>query len=175
MASAMIDRLEPHARRGIPIVGCEPSCVLTLGDEYPALLPDDPRVGIVAGQVQPLSALISGAIDDGSLVLDGGAPSARRRIALHSHCHERALIGTKSTVELLSRIPGADVVELDSGCCGMAGSFGFEAEHYSLSMKIGALRLFPALEAEAADGREAAPLRLDEEASPVAGRRFTRA
>src|SRR5262249_47620731 len=62
----------------------------------------------------------------------------------HVHCHERALVGAGSAVRMLSRIPGAEVVELDAGCCGMAGSFGFESEHYDLSMEIGGLRLLPA-------------------------------
>ncbi len=70
---------------------------------------------------------------------------------LHAHCHEKAVTGTRATLELLQRIPGASVEEIDAGCCGMAGSFGFESEHYELSMQIGALRLFPSLAAEDAD------------------------
>ena len=81
-----------------------------------------------------------------SLRLTG--PARRRRIVFHGHCHQKALAGTTATVELLRRIPGAEVVELDAGCCGMAGSFGFEAEHYELSMQIGEIRLFPALRGE---------------------------
>jgi Fe-S oxidoreductase len=71
-------------------------------------------------------------------------------VLFHGHCHQKALAGTEATVALLQRIPGAEVSELDAGCCGMAGSFGFEAEHYELSMQIGESRLFPAL-------RQAAP------------------
>jgi Fe-S oxidoreductase len=70
------------------------------------------------------------------------------RILFHGHCHEKAVVGTAASRALLERIPGAQVEELDAGCCGMAGSFGFESEHYELSMKIGGLRLFPALSAE---------------------------
>jgi len=69
----------------------------------------------------------------------------------HGHCHQKALAGTAATTALLRVIPGADVVEVDAGCCGMAGSFGFEAEHYELSMSIGELRLFPAIRAEPED------------------------
>jgi Fe-S oxidoreductase len=65
----------------------------------------------------------------------------------HGHCHQKALAGTTATMALLRSIPGADVIEVDAGCCGMAGSFGFEAEHYELSMSIGELRLFPAVRA----------------------------
>jgi Fe-S oxidoreductase len=88
--------------------------------------------------------------DDGSLALRAEADVAGRPILFHGHCHQKALAGTDATVALLERIPGADVTELDAGCCGMAGSFGFEAEHYDLSMQIGEQRLFPML-------REAAP------------------
>ena len=69
----------------------------------------------------------------------------------HGHCHQKAEVGTAATVALLQRIPGAEVVELDAGCCGMAGSFGFETEHYEMSMAVGADRLFPAVAAEPAD------------------------
>jgi FAD/FMN-containing dehydrogenase/Fe-S oxidoreductase len=147
MAADMAARLAPYAERGVPIVGCEPSCVLTLREEHLALLPDDPRARAVAERTQLVEELILEAIDDGALRLREGAP---RRIVFHGHCHQKALAGTKTTVALLQRIPGAEVVELDAGCCGMAGSFGFEAEHYELSMQIGESRLFPALRAEAA-------------------------
>jgi FAD/FMN-containing dehydrogenase/Fe-S oxidoreductase len=151
MAGELVERLAPYAERGVPIVGCEPSCVLTLGDEYLDLLPDDPRVPIVAGQVHLVPELLVRAIDDGDLRLDPASALAGRRIVLHGHCHEKAVTGTRSTVELLQRIPGATVQEIDAGCCGMAGSFGFESEHYELSMQIGALRLFPSLAAEDGD------------------------
>src|SRR5258708_6030780 len=74
-----------------------------------------------------------------------------RRVLFHGHCHQKALAGTAATTALLRAIPGADVVEVDAGCCGMAGSFGFEAEHYELSMRIRELRLFPAIRAEPND------------------------
>ncbi len=75
-------------------------------------------------------------------------PLAGKRIVVHGHCHQKAITGTAATIALLRAIPGADVAEIDAGCCGMAGSFGFEAEHYDLSMRIGQWRLFPALRAE---------------------------
>ena len=148
MAADMVSRLAPYAERGVPIVGCEPSCLLTLREEHLALLPGDARAEAVAGQAKLVEELIVEVIDDGSLELDPGAPVSGKRIVFHGHCHQKALAGTASTVALLERIPGAEVVELDAGCCGMAGSFGFESEHYELSMKIGGLRLFPALAEE---------------------------
>jgi FAD/FMN-containing dehydrogenase/Fe-S oxidoreductase len=151
MAADMVDRLAGEAQRGVPIVGCEPSCVLTLGEEHLALLPGDPRAEAVGRQSRLVDELLVEAIDDGALELDPGSPVSGRRIVFHGHCHQKALAGTAATVELLRRIPGAEVVELDAGCCGMAGSFGFEAEHYELSMQIGESRLFPALRGEHPD------------------------
>jgi FAD/FMN-containing dehydrogenase/Fe-S oxidoreductase len=145
MAEAMVDRLAPEAERGVPIVGCEPSCLLTLREEHVSLLPDDPRARVVADQTRLVEELLVEAIDDGALVLDPRAAVSGKPILFHGHCHQKALAGTAPTVALLERIPGAQVTELDAGCCGMAGSFGFEAEHYDLSMQIGESRLFPAL------------------------------
>jgi FAD/FMN-containing dehydrogenase/Fe-S oxidoreductase len=148
MAAAMAARLAPYAERGVPIVGCEPSCLLTLREEHLSLLPGDARAQAVAGRARLVEDLLVEAIDDGALRLRPESPVAGRRIVFHGHCHQKALTGTKTTAALLRRIPGAEVVELDAGCCGMAGSFGFEAEHYELSMQIGETRLFPALRGE---------------------------
>ena len=155
-ASEMAGRLAPAAQAGVPIVGCEPSCLLTLREEHLSLLPDDPRAEAVAGQARLVEELIVAAIDDGALELNPRAEVANRRIVFHGHCHQKALAGTAATVALLERIPGSEVVELDAGCCGMAGSFGFEAEHYDLSLQIGETRLFPALRAEKPDALVAA-------------------
>jgi FAD/FMN-containing dehydrogenase/Fe-S oxidoreductase len=145
-ASGLVDAL---AGTEGPIAGVEPSCVLTLGDEHRALLgADDPRVADVAGRARLVDELLVEAIDAGSLRLREDGWPAGHRILYHGHCHQKAEVGTAATVALLSRIPGAEVVEVDAGCCGMAGSFGFEAEHYEVSMKVGEDRLFPAVRAE---------------------------
>jgi Fe-S oxidoreductase len=91
--------------------------------------------------------LLVEAIDTNALPL-GDSWLTGRRILYHGHCHQKAEVGTAATVALLRRIPGAQVVEVDAGCCGMAGSFGFESEHYDLSMTVGRDRLFPAIDAE---------------------------
>jgi Fe-S oxidoreductase len=135
---------------GSPIVGCEPSCVLTLREEHRQLLPDDPDVRDVSGRVRQIEELLVEAIDSGRLTLHTSWLSGRR-ILYHGHCHQKAEVGTAATMALLRRIPGAEVVELDAGCCGMAGSFGFEAEHYDISMTVGNDRLFPAIKADSAD------------------------
>ncbi len=147
LARLLTDSTEP----GSPIVGIEPSCLFTLRDEHLALLPDDPRVRDVSGRVRQVEELLTEAIDDGRLVLSADSWLAGRRVVYHGHCHQKAEVGTAATVALLERIPGAEIVELDAGCCGMAGSFGFEAEHYDVSMEVGNDRLFPAVLAEPAD------------------------
>jgi Fe-S oxidoreductase len=156
MARSMAERLAPDAERGVPIVGCEPSCLLALREEHLQLLPNDLRARAVAKQAKLVEELLVEAIDDGALALDPGSDVANRPIVFHGHCHQKALAGTAATVALLRRIPGAEVTEIDAGCCGMAGSFGFEAEHYALSMQIGESRLFPALRAAAAGALVAA-------------------
>jgi FAD/FMN-containing dehydrogenase/Fe-S oxidoreductase len=157
MAAGMVGRLGDAAARGVPIVGVEPSCLLTLRDEYLALLPDDPRARAVAAATRLPEELLLEAVADGRLVLPRGSAVSGRRVVFHGHCHQKALAGTAATTALLRSIPDADVIEVDAGCCGMAGSFGFEAEHYELSMNIGELRLFPAIRAEAPDVIIAAP------------------
>jgi Fe-S oxidoreductase len=145
LAASLCDGAEP----GSPIVGCEPSCILTLKAEHVDLLPDDPNVRDVAARVKLPEELLVEAIDAGRLRLREDSWLAGRRILFHGHCHQKAEAGTASTVALLSRIPGVTVDELDAGCCGMAGSFGFESEHYDVSLQVGEDRLFPAVRAAA--------------------------
>jgi len=149
MAAGMAERLGDAAVRGVPIVGVEPSCLLTLRDEYLALLPGDPRAQAVAAATRLPEELLVEAIASGRLIVPRENELSGRRILFHGHCHQKALAGTDATMALLRSIPDTDVIEIDAGCCGMAGSFGFETEHYDLSMRIGELRLFPAIRAEA--------------------------
>ena len=150
-AGDLARRLSEGSAPGTPIVGCEPSCLFTLRDEHRSLLPDDPHVRDVGGRVRQVEELLTEAIDDGRLVLADDSWLAGRTVLYHGHCHQKAEVGTAATVALLSRIPGAEVTEVDAGCCGMAGSFGFEAEHYEVSMQVGEDRLFPAVRAASAD------------------------
>ncbi|MDP9433210.1 MAG: FAD-binding protein [Actinomycetota bacterium] len=148
LAEAMTARLAPAAARGVPIVGVEPSCVLTLAEEHRSLQPGSEAAASVGSRARLVEDLLLEALDDGSLVLNPASPASGQRIVFHGHCHQKAVTGTAKTVELLRRIPGAEVIELDAGCCGMAGSFGYESEHYEISISIGAQRLFPAVYGE---------------------------
>ncbi|WP_029895540.1 FAD-binding and (Fe-S)-binding domain-containing protein [Nocardia brasiliensis] len=148
-AAGLIDSLNTHTESGSPIVGCEPSCLFMLRDEHAALVPDVDAVRAVAARVKQVEELLVEAIDAGRLSLSDAL--AGRRIVFHGHCHQKAEVGTAATMALLRRIPGVQVEEINSGCCGMAGSFGFESEHYDTSMAVGGDRLFPALAAEPDD------------------------
>jgi Fe-S oxidoreductase len=137
--------LAPYAERGIPIIGCEPSCLLTLRDEYPDLV-DDKRVETVAANSFMIEEFLAARHGRGELQLT--FKDIKRKLLLHGHCHQKALIGTGPSLAVLRLPSGFEVEEVDSGCCGMAGSFGFEHEHYDLSQAIGSRRLFPAVQAK---------------------------
>ena len=142
-AQDVVDKLAPYARQGIPIVGLEPSCLLTLREEYLYLLPDDPDVQLVADHAFTFEEFIVKLADEGELNVK--FTEDQREILLHGHCHQKALVGTVPSKRLLSLPPNYTVKEVDSGCCGMAGSFGYEAEHYDISIKMAERRLLPAV------------------------------
>lgn len=153
----LLARLGGAAAAGVPITGCEPSCVLTLKDEVPQLAegsgtPGEAEAARAVGErARLVDDFLADALEDGTLRPDPDAEVAGRPIVFHGHCHQKSAYAMKGTVRLLEAIPGATVEVLDAGCCGMAGSFGFEREHYDVSMAIGAQRLFPAVEGAAAD------------------------
>jgi FAD/FMN-containing dehydrogenase/Fe-S oxidoreductase len=131
-----LDLLYPLVESGVPLVGLEPSCILTIRDDYRKLLPDDERVEKLAGATRLFEeALLELGAE---LKLREGSP-----VLLHGHCHQKALVGTGPTEEVLAL--ASDVEVVDSGCCGMAGLFGYEKGHYEVSMKMGERRLFPAV------------------------------
>jgi FAD/FMN-containing dehydrogenase/Fe-S oxidoreductase len=151
-----VEALYPYADRGWPIVGLEPSCLLTLRDEFLDLLPGDPRAETVAEHAQTFEEFVAEQAEAGILDAVRWSP-AQRRILLHGHCHQKALIGTDATERALSLPPGVTVEAVDAGCCGMAGAFGYESEHVDISKTMAAQRLVPAIEAEPDDTLIAAP------------------
>ncbi|QDQ10009.1 FAD-binding and (Fe-S)-binding domain-containing protein [Streptomyces spectabilis] len=150
-AFQLVHRLTETTPADAPITGCEPSCLMTLRDEHRALLPRDSAREAVTARVKQIEELLGEALDDGRLTLRPDSWLSGRTLLYHGHCHQKAEVGTAATMALLRRVPGVEVTELDAGCCGMAGSFGFESEHYDLSMTVGADRLFPAVRAASAD------------------------
>jgi Fe-S oxidoreductase len=149
MLEAARDRLEhvlatlaPEIEAGVPIVGLEPSCVAVFRDEMHGLLPDREDAKRLARQVFTLSEFLN----------DRGFhyPTLRRHALVHGHCHHKAVMKMDAEERAL-RAMALDVTMLDSGCCGMAGSFGFERAHYDISMKVGELVLLPAVRQAAKD------------------------
>ncbi|MEK7784538.1 MAG: heterodisulfide reductase-related iron-sulfur binding cluster, partial [Chloroflexota bacterium] len=141
-----VEVLAPYAERGVPIVGLEPSCLLTLRDEYLDLLPDDPRAKLVAQNSFLIEEFITARADEFAPLFQSPREASNLHVLFHAHCYQKSLTGTDALRDML-RLTGAEVSEIPSGCCGMAGSFGYEAEHYELSLKIGEERLFPAVRA----------------------------
>jgi FAD/FMN-containing dehydrogenase/Fe-S oxidoreductase len=138
-------QLAARVADGTPILGLEPSCLLTLADEWPELVPGLDTVRI-ARAAELADHWLARQGTNGALQL----PLRRReeRCVLHGHCHQKALVGAGGSAAALRLIPGMQVDVLDSGCCGMAGSFGFERAHYDLSVQIANLELLPALKAQ---------------------------
>ncbi len=142
-----MERLDRFARQGIPILCLEPSCASALADDLPDLVDDQELGQRVAAHIQMLDGFLDAEVASGKI-----PPLAARgeRFVLHGHCHQKAGFGTAAIHRHFSRLPQVAFRELDSGCCGMAGSFGFE--HYQLSRQIGEERLFPAVREAVARG-----------------------
>ncbi|MCE2447660.1 MAG: FAD-binding protein [Candidatus Latescibacteria bacterium] len=145
LAQRNVEVLAPWAEEGVPIIGLEPSCASALSDDYLDLV-DDPRSRLVAEQVVLLEDFL---VRESPLDLE--FTSTIRHILVHGHCHQKALTGTAATVSVLNMPPHFRAEEIPSGCCGMAGSFGYEKEHFEISRAVGQERLFAVLEDAAED------------------------
>ncbi len=140
--------LHAYAGNGVPIIGCEPSCLLTLRDEYPQLVPGE-QSRTVASQAFLIDEFLAKLKAEDKLNIE--FKDTAKQVLFHAHCHQRSLAGTASSLNAL-RLPSGYKVELtNAGCCGMAGSFGYEKEHYDISMSIGEQALFPAVNAKGPD------------------------
>ncbi len=145
-AQNTVEKLLPFAEAGIAIVGLEPSCLLSMRDEYFSLLPKDERVKTVAAHCFTFEEFIAKLIENNEMTSVTPTSSSTSKALLHGHCHQKSLVGTKPAHKILQAI-GFEVEEVDSGCCGMAGSFGYESEHYDISRKMAERRLMPAIRA----------------------------
>jgi Fe-S oxidoreductase len=140
-----VDRLQHFARRGIPVIALEPSCASSLRDDLPDLVANRDAASLVARATTSLQEFLQREMEAGRLAPPEPPGPGVPPVLLHGHCHQKALWGTGPTKAMLAAL-GVDVREVDSGCCGMAGSFGHEAEHHEISQMIGARRLFPAVQ-----------------------------
>ena len=137
-----VSELASYVKDGIPIVGTEPSCILSFRDEYIDLLPENEEAQILSHNSYVLDEFLLKLHKSGELNIawkDTGP-----NVFYHGHCHQRALIGNNSALDMLS-LSGCNVTESGAGCCGMAGSFGYESEHYEVSKTIAEDRLLPAI------------------------------
>jgi len=147
-AVRMLDVLWPFANRGIPIIGLEPSCLLMLRDEYHALGLGE-RVAMTAKSALLLEEFLAREYDAKRLELK--LKPMAGKVLVHGHCHQKAFGAMKAMRKVLGLVPELQLEFIESSCCGMAGSFGMEAEHYEVSMQMGELALFPQVRAATAD------------------------
>lgn len=143
-AQKLIAALLPYAQAGVPVVGLEPSCVLTIRDDYPDLVPG-PDAQAVAATIRLFDEFVADLLHRTPTALP--LKPDPRRYLVHGHCHQKALVGVQPTLTVLNAIPKARAEAIDAGCCGMAGAFGYAADHYEISVKIANDRLLPAIQA----------------------------
>ncbi|MGH9165871.1 MAG: FAD-binding and (Fe-S)-binding domain-containing protein [Acidimicrobiales bacterium] len=138
----LLESLRPDIAAGVPVVVLEPSCLSVLRDEMVGLLPNDEDAKRLSGQALSLAEFLGRR--------GYCPPPLTGRAVVHGHCHHKALWGMDAETSLLEDL-GLDLDVLDSGCCGMAGAFGFEKDHYEVSIKVGERVLLPAVRAAPAD------------------------
>ena len=140
-AAKLVEALHPIAARGEIILFCEPSCLSVLKDD---------AIHLLRGELQQQARDVAKAcrlFDEFAATLDLPLREAPGRILLHGHCHQKSLGLLPASIALLNRIPNAKIADLDAGCCGMAGSFGYTKQHYDVSVAIAGRRLLPAVRA----------------------------
>jgi Fe-S oxidoreductase len=137
----ILESLRGEIEAGTPIVGLEPSCVSVFRDELARFFPDDPLARKLSQQTVFLTEFLAkhGAVPDGAM---------RGQAVVHPHCHERASLCLDDDIAVL-KATGLDFTVLDAGCCGMAGAFGFERDHFDVSRAVGERVLLPAVRAAA--------------------------
>lgn len=150
--------LHPLITSNTPLIGIEPSAILTFRDEYIDLADDEnfEKAKELASNVFLIDEFLALEIEKGNISAEQFT-SEKRKLQLHGHCQQKALSSVVPSVKVLSLPENYSVDVIPSGCCGMAGSFGYEKEHYDISMKIGELVLFPTVRKQSEDVIIAAP------------------
>lgn len=144
LAEKNIEHLKGYAKKNIPILGLEPSAILTFRDEYKRLTHDIEGADHIADNSFLIEEFLASEIERGAVKANRFTKEAKT-IKIHNHCHQKSLSNQKVTFDILNLPSNYSVSIINSGCCGMAGSFGYEKEHYDVSMQIGELKLFPAV------------------------------
>ena len=148
-ARRLLAALKPYILRGVPVIGLEPSCLLTLRDEFKSMLPGEETTALAESALL-LEEFLAQQHQAGELPLKF-RPLTARRALVHGHCHQKAFATMTAMQQTLALIPELEVEVIDSGCCGMAGAFGYEASHYDVSMKMAELSLLPTIRASSKD------------------------
>ncbi|RMG64323.1 MAG: FAD-binding oxidoreductase, partial [Calditrichaeota bacterium] len=153
MARKTLQVLKPFLQAGTPVVGLEPSCILSLREDYRYLLPEEYKKLPLERLVFTWEEFVARHLEEGSL--DGLPPEARLQtdLLVHGHCHQKSLVGMEPAQRALAAFVSGRVSVIDSSCCGMAGSFGFEKEHLPISRKMAEHRLLPAVQQAPEDTR----------------------
>ena len=147
-AGELMTSLWPFAEKGIPIVGLEPSCLLTLRDEF-LVMNLGPQAQAISEQAMLFEEFLAREAAAGQLeALKARLQAVDQAILLHGHCHQKAFGAISPVMDVLKLIPGAKPELIESSCCGMAGSFGYEASHYEVSMQMAELSLLPAVRSQ---------------------------
>ena len=144
LTNSNITALQKHIENKTPVVGLEPSAILTFRDEYIKLADNKEAAEQLKGQSFIIEEFLANEIANGTISSDSFTDEVKE-IKIHNHCHQKALSNQKVTFDVLNLPKNYKVSIISSGCCGMAGSFGYEKEHYDVSMQIGELKLFPAI------------------------------
>ena len=136
-----INSIYDYVKNGAIVVGAEPSCISALKDEYPDMFPNDERVKLISKNTYLLQEIL---VKEGkNKNINFKKDLKKRSIAVQVHCHEKTIIGENISIDSLKMIPNSEVEKIPSGCCGMAGAFGYEKEHFDLSKQIAEERLLP--------------------------------
>lgn len=144
LAEKNVGKLKKIVEAGCPIIGLEPSAILTFRDEYKRLVKDSVTANAIAISSYLIEEFLSAEIQKGEITSENFSKEPRT-IKIHTHCHQKSLSNQKVTFDVLNLPINHQVTIISSGCCGMAGSFGYEKEHYEVSMQVGELKLFPAI------------------------------
>ena len=144
-----VDILHPYVEDSVKIIGCEASCVSAMTDDWPDLLGGDEKAKEVAQAVVTIEDLLVETNGDGGQQIKWS--DVEKQVKFFGHCHQRALTGTSNSVAALNLPPGFEAMEISAGCCGMAGSFGYEKQHIDVATAAGEDRLFPAIRGASAD------------------------
>ena len=145
-----VDEIYPQIKNGAKLVGIEPSCVLGFLGDFGDLMDDEKKSDEIAKSTMLIEEFFLYALEKNPEFVFENAPENQKAV-LHGHCHQKALVGTEAAMKVLEHIPGLHASEVKSGCCGMAGSFGYLKNHYDISMQIGEETLFPTLRTEQED------------------------